>query len=393
MASYPGPPVPCDPGNAALATTARSASPGHLTPCGDVEPVIDRVCDQGMSQETSTFVVLEGLQDPRWAAALSRRWAEAGWPNRLDVAGQSAVLKAEACSDASAGRMDQVAAMAAPFGVIVHDRVGRCFVADNTLAPLQHHVAMQMRQRFAVALTFGLPVVVLQYAAPFLVGTAGTAGMAFPWLFQMLLTGWACIAAGWPLFWNAGHCVLGLRPAADFLAAVLMVISFATSLWPLWVLAWGGDTPLDAIPPPMFHATVLVLWIALAQRWLVLRSAGRLRGRASWMLRGHSHLVAVWCVLLGLVGFGAGWPTAVGFGMLLPPRLSFGAINRPAPGWSAALPVFAFAVVYLFGPRSFAVPMDGIEIEVATGFAVLMTLVFAWGWRGMTPAWTASGKG
>jgi len=352
-----------------------------------------------MSSKISARVVLEGLQEPRWGMALSRQWADAGLPNRLDVAGQCAELyscEEGQATPVSAGRLSEsdlqrAAAMARGYGVVLHDRIGRGFMAGIELAQLREHVAGQTRQRFAAALMFGLPVLALHYAAPYLAGVGGPSRMVFPWLFATALSGWVCVAAGWPLLWNGILALVRLRPAGDALSALLLITAFGVSLRPLVILAMADVAPLAPIKAPIFHAVVFVLWTALIQRWLVQRAASRLGGRSSWMLHGHRRIVTAWCLLAACVVFTFGWHRAVGFGMLLPPALSFGAINRRAAGWSATLPVGGFAFVYLFGPDALGMDVEGAEIEIAAGFAALMTIVFAMGWREMTP--TGEGEG
>jgi len=46
-----------------------------------------------------------------------------------------------------------------------------------------------------------------------------------------------------------------------------------------------------------------------------------------------------------------------------------------------SFPVVSFAVLMLLGQRVFGLNIDGFEIETAAGFALIMTIVFALGWR------------
>lgn len=349
-----------------------------------------------------THVILDGIQDPRTGQALSAAWAQAGFDNVVDVAGQAARLarmKPHDHPSKIAGNappramteqdMDQAAAIARSWGLEIRDRVGKTFHAANDLPALRRQLIYEYKCRTATALVFGLPAVTLHYLGPILAG-GGTdaASMVFPWAIEMLLVGWACVAAGWPILWQGLLALVRLRPHGDLLTTGIVAVAWLGSA--AGVLATAlGRTPwfMNATESgvwqggPAFHAAWWAVTLAVCQRWLAHRHAHRLAGRAQLMIHGFGRVAGLW--LIGSVGvmLTAGWWLGLAVGLLLPSMASLGAINRHSPGWSAVLPVFGLTGVMLIGPRAMRVPITGVEIEIAVGFAWLMTAVLAWGWR------------
>ena len=64
-----------------------------------------------------------------------------------------------------------------------------------------------------------------------------------------------------------------------------------------------------------------------------------------------------------------GWRMGIAIAMLMPPMAAMGAINPWCPGWSAILPVFGFALMVLLGPQLLGTQIQGVEVEIAGGFA------------------------
>lgn len=331
-----------------------------------------------------THLILDGIQDPVYAGQLSKRWTEQGYDNVVDVSGQYAWLSIpESDGHGSRGlteaEADQAATTAGSFGLSVRDRVGNAYVAENDLGALCVKLEHEYRSRLATALVFGLPALALHYAGPILAGGAvGSRGMLYPWLLEMLLVGWACIAAGWPVLWQGGLSIAHLRATGDMLTTFLLAWGFLPSVW--LVLSLAG-TNHETESAPMFHAVTYTLLIALLQRWLIYRYVSRLTGRADWMLRGFGRIVFGWVLLSIAVSCVVGWPWGLAVAMLMPPMMSVGAIHPTCTGWTALLPVLAFAGVILIGPGAFGLDLNGVEIETAAGFGLLMVGVFRSGWR------------
>ncbi|MDP6061376.1 MAG: hypothetical protein QGH33_20875 [Pirellulaceae bacterium] len=264
----------------------------------------------------------------------------------------------------------------------IHDRAGDSYCAENELGALRLRMIRDYRRRLAVVIMFGLPAIALHYAAPYLAGPGDPRHMALPWLFELLLVGWACIVSGWPILWQGALSVLYLRASADLLTSVVLIASYVPSAVGVLGIAFGQESTFEPNlgRTPMCHATILALGIAVAQRWLVHRAAPRLSGHGTLMLRGFSRLVGIWLILMIFVGFVMGWRWALSLGMLLPPSLSLGSVNRWSPGWSMALPVIAFAVLLLVAPGALRLDVKGVEVEIAACFGLIMTMVFALGW-------------
>ncbi|MBI1337888.1 MAG: hypothetical protein GC164_13130 [Phycisphaera sp.] len=336
---------------------------------------------------TRTHVILDGLQDPALAQALSAAWARAGLSNSVDPAGQCAELRHDHMTQSE---IDRSAAIARAFGIELRDRAGQAFVADNDLALLREQTAKEYRARLAQALVYLLPAVVLHYVGPYLAEGGGRepSAMLYPWLFEALLVGWACFVGAWPILWQGVAAARHLRATGDLLASVIILLSYLPSVWGTLSLLWQ-DHAWFGTAGPMCHATAYTVLIALTQRYALHRHTDGLAGRGAMLLRGHARLVGTWLLVMALLFIGVsmttsiatGWFVSLTFGMLLPPLVSLGAVNRITPGWSSVLPIFAFAVVFVMGKVG-QVDITQVRVEVAAGFGLLMTGVMVWGWRG-----------
>ncbi len=339
-----------------------------------------------------THVILDGLQDPRLGQQLSADWSRQGLINAIDVAGQTAWLS-PAVQDSGAltePMVHQARVIARRYGLEIRDRVGNQFHACNDLTLMRRRMASEYRSRFATALVFGLPALALHYTGAMLAGGAegpgGARWMVYPWLFEMLLVGWACLAAGWPVLWQAAVSLAHLRATGDLLTGACVVAAFGPSAVGLVSLVWV-DRPWFGTPAeaggPAFHAAWIAITLAVLQRWLVYRWGEHLSGRTAMMLPHFGRLIAAWLIVAVLIGAVGGWRWGLAFGGLLPPLVSLGGINPWACGWSAVLPVFAFSGMFLLGPTALEMPLDGVEIETAGGFGLMMTGFLAYGWRQM----------
>ena len=339
-----------------------------------------------------THVVLDGMQDPALGQLLSGRWAEAGYCNAVDVAGQAAWLgpfdHGRSGAKLTERDMNQATEIARGVGVMIRDRVGNSFRPDNDLATIRQRMAYEYKSRLVTVLVFGLPAAGLHYAGPVLAGgvdgPGGARWMVYPWLFELLLVGWACVAGGWPILWQGAVSLANARVTGDLMTSVLVVAAWVSSAAGVLSLVWT-DQPWFGTGGPVAHAALAAMALALMQRWGAHRYAVRLSGRSNLMIPRFGKLVLVWLVLSLAVTLGGSWPRALAFGLLMPPLMSLGAVNPWSPGGAMVLPVLAFAGVFLVGPRALDRPLEGVEIEVATGFGLLMTLLFAVGWRRTKP--------
>ena len=335
-----------------------------------------------------TYVILDGLQDPDLAGALSANWAAAGFANEVDAAAQSGWL-APAGGDADAAltesEFERAAGLARACGVALYGRVGQRFLAANDPAALRASLARAYRARVASALVFGLPALGLHYAGSALAGGDGAPrSMFLAWLLELLLVGWCCVAVGWPLLWQG---LLGLahrRATGDVLTSALVAITFLPSVAGMIAMLWGGRPWFSASAPgvPLLHATTFVLLNAVLQRWLFQRRAAGLSGRAPLMLRRFGAHVIAWLALTFAALVFGGWETGVAIGMLLPPLAGLGAVNRWSPGLSLMLPVWAFALLLLIGPQALGRNVEGVRVEIAAGFSLIFTAAMALGWKG-----------
>jgi len=347
---------------------------------------------------TRTYIILDGLADPQAGQALSARWSEAGLHNAVDVAGQSAWLTLSRDEpghvshhdEMTEAPIDRAAQIGRRFGLEVRDRVGNKFQPDNDLCALREQVAYEYKSRLATVLVFGLPAVALHYVGPVLAGGAegadGGRAMVYPWLFELLLASWACVAGGWPILWQGALAVVNRRATGDLLTSTLVVLAIIPSAAGVASLAvtdqpWFGG-PADG-GGPMFYAGVIAMTLALLQRWLCHRVTARLSGRANWMLAGVGKLFGVWVIATVFVVVIGDWRLGLALGMLLPAAVSLGAINPWSPGWSCVLPIFGFAGLLLVGPGALGLSIRGVEIEIASGFSLIVIAVFALGWRQM----------
>lgn len=337
-----------------------------------------------------TPVILDGLQDPLIAQALSARWVEEGFDNRIDVSGQSASLSfgPEPDSDVDPTALtetdaDRAASIARQYGFEARTRAGKTFNANAAIADLRRQVTYEYKSRLATALVFGLPGIALHYAGPILAGSATNArAMAYPWLFELILVGWACVAAGWPILWQGGLSIVSLRPTGDLLSSAVILAAIVPSALGVLSLVVATD-PLfiDATHGPAFHAAAFALILALTQRWLAHRSADRIAGRADHIPQHIGRLIAGWLLVCAAVWCLAGWWAAIALGILLPPMIGLAAVNPWTPGWSCALPVVAIAPLLVLGGRVLGETFDSVRIEAAACFGLVMIVVMHCGWR------------
>jgi hypothetical protein len=332
-----------------------------------------------------THVILDGLQDPDLGRKLSAAWAKAGFVNVVDVTGQCAWLEPDAASGLSElneAHVDGAAAIARGFGLELRDRVGSAFRADNDLAALHQRMAYEYKSRFATALVFGLPAIALHYAAPVLAGGGqDPRAMVYPWLFETILVGWACLAAGWPILWQGALSAIYLRTTADLLTTLIVLGAFIPSLLGLFSMGFR-ETPLVFHGRgPLYHAAMLTVVIAVLQRWLAHRAAARISGRVTLVPMKFDRAVGLWIAASVIVAYVLGWRWGIAVAMVFPPMVGLGAVNRWSPGWSLLLPVIGFAWLMLAGRRVLHLDIAPVSVEVSAGFGLLMSLVMAAGWR------------
>lgn len=330
-----------------------------------------------------THVILDGLADPRIGGQLSAAWLHAGFANTVDPAGQCASLwRADSdstqCPALSEADMDRAAAVARTFGLEPRDRVGNTFVADNQLPELRKRLAFEYKSRFATALVFGLPAIALHRFGPLLAG--GGPGH-YAWLIELLLAGWTCIAAGWPILYQGALCARYLRVHGDLLTTVVVVFAYVPSAIGVLSMMWSGEPWLIGDQGPAFDAAVWVIIVATLQRWLAHCNADRLAGRAAMMLTGVGRFIVAWLIFVVIVMFVIDSHAGLMVAMLLPSMISHGAISRWSPGWSSVFPVVTFAIVLVAGPGALNVPLDQVRFEIAVGFALMTTCAMVAGWR------------
>lgn len=375
-----------------------------------------------------THVVLDGLQEPSHGRGLSAHWAMAGFENAVDVAGQAGWLRVVDANAEAAGGADEeasntgraadapavtravteedmvhAAGIARAFGIELRDRAGVAFRCDNELPALREQITREYRARFAQSLVFGLPALVVHYLGPMLASGGGqsAASMAMPWLLEGALVGWAIWVAALPIIWQGGCAAIHFRATADLFTAALIALAYLPSLAgtasllftssPWFGLPGAGDggagdaLERGAMAGPAFHIAIMATMVASFQRWQLHRSAHRLSGRADLLLPRFGVLILAWLAAMLVTMALVGWQVGLCLGLLLPPMLSAGGVNRWSPGWSIALPVLAFAPLFLFGPKAitFAPHAAAMRFEIAAGFAWMMSLTLALGWRKM----------
>lgn len=333
-----------------------------------------------------THVILDGLQEPDDAKALSAAWSKAGFDNAVDVAGQAGWLSRAQSPDAALTEreVDVAASHARRFGVELRDRVGNTFKPDNELKLLRDRMAYEYKSRFATALVFGLPALALHYLGPILAGAQVSArDMTYPWLIELLLVGWMCLAAGWPILWQGTLAMRHGRITFDLFVTLTVAAAWLPSAAGVASMAFIKQPWLA--PPgegigPQFHVANVAITIAVLQRWLVWRRIEALAGRADFMLRHSWLFILIWIVVSVAVGVARGWPAGLAFALLLPPTLSLGGISPLTPGWLVAFPIIAFAVVVLAQPAMMGRDLAPVQTEVAAGFALVMSIALAMGW-------------
>lgn len=392
-----------------------------------------------------TYVILDGLTDPVLARRLSAAWALAGFDNAVDASGQRAWIapknKDESLTEDEAERAAQVARAV---GIEMRDRAGSRFKAENDPLVLGRQIVYEYRSRFATAMVYGLPALAVHYLAPILATGGGREprDMVYPWLFELLLGGWVILAAGWPLLWQGLVSLIHLRMTSDLFFSMLILAAFVPSAlgvlsMPLVETPWLTTVKSGGVGT-MFHVAILATMIAALQRWLSHSAAWNdlwgkqaevetdekklddtplispqpqapravdhanvfargIGGQAHLMLHGANAMLWFWTVICigaaALVamdptsknaGPGRGWMWALALAMLMPPVVGLAGLNKSAPRWSSVLPIFAFAVFLAFGGRMTGRSVEPVAIEVAAGFALMMSFTMSFGWRGVS---------
>lgn len=325
------------------------------------------------------------MQDPLLGQDLSARWADAGLLNRIDVAGQSAELWRADDESINEENIQLAAGIARAYGVEIRDRIGINFQPDNDLDELQKRIAGEYRQCFAQAIMFGLPALVVHYLAPILSGGPtddGSYKMIYPWLIEMVLVGWLLRVSAWSILWQAAMSLIHVRATGDLFTGFVIIATFVASAIGV-IMSPFIDNSFVALDGTLFHVAVVTTIIVTAQRCAAHGLARQLGGHSQMMLRNYGRLIRIWLIACLLAWLLKDYRWALGFALLLPPMMSFGAI-APRGGASAILPIFGFAVFLLIAEKpalKFDVDVNAVVIEIAFAFSVMMTLVFIAGWK------------
>jgi len=346
-----------------------------------------------MHHMARTYVILDGLQDLQLGQQLSKQWAAAGFDNGVDVAGQCAWLSPASSTQAALRgelteeEVDKAAAIARRYGVEIRDRAGKSFIAENDLDALRDQVTYEYKCRFATGLVYGLPALALHYFAPFLAGNTADdpRSMSFPWFFEMLLSGWVCISAAWPIIWQGAVALRFRRLTADLLSMLLIAAAFLPSAVAVLAMAFVADpwlsTPATGGTGPMFHATVYLVLLAVLNRWLAHRATAATSGWADLLPRPFPLLIGCWLLGSAIVSATLGWPMGLAVGLLFSPMIGLACVNALNPGWLTVFPMVGCAFVLLAGPRMMNMSIAPYEIELAFTFGVIMALTYTVGWR------------
>ncbi len=347
---------------------------------------------------THTYVILDGLQDPAYAQAISRAWTATGFVNGIDVAGQAGWLEklssvqgpgsgvgedAKPQAAMTEADVDRAAGAARGFGVELRDRVGATFRPDNDLAALRAHMAYEYKSRLATAVVFGLPAVVLHYVARYLAGGGHDPhSMIYPWFFELVLVGWACLAGGWPILWQGALSLAHLRVTGDLLTSLIVLGAYVPSAVGVLALMVVRQPWLAAQPghEPLFFVAMFAMVLALLQRWLAYRAINGLSGRAMLMVPRLSRWLSLWMLLSVVLAIAGGPRWGLTMALLMPPMVGLGAINRWSSGPSMVLPVFGFAMFLLLGPGLLHRELGPEKLEIAAGFQGVMAGMMGGGW-------------
>ena len=225
------------------------------------------------SSVSRTLVILDGLGDPSLGQELSSRWAQAGFKNGVDVAGQWAWLS-ENAQALTEEKIDQAATIAGSIGLTIRDRAGKTFVPVNDLEQMRRQIVFEYRSRLATTLVFGIPALTLHYVGRVLACGRGDepSAMAYPWLIEMMLVAWTLVAAGAPIIWQAALSLIHLRLTADLLSGLIIAFSFLPSA--IGVLSTlVVDEPWFGANGPSFHASLLAVVITVLARWQLHHAA------------------------------------------------------------------------------------------------------------------------
>ncbi len=306
-------------------------------------------------------MVLDGLQDPALAGAISARLSGAGIDNRLDLTAQRLHVEAEDDDP-------RIAGILAAFGLTV-----------RTEGPAVWR--RSLGRAAAVLLLLALLAGAIELAI-----AMNAASAAWRWLHAALLLPSLYYAD--PIICQALAAMRALRSSGDLLSGAIVFIAALLAVGDLagWAAAKGGMAAL--------LLAIGALALGMIQRWLSHCMADRLSGRADSVIAGWHRLVGGWLAASFLLGLLAGWPWLMALLLVLPPMLSLGAVNPWSPRWQMALAPMAFALV-LAGPTG-ALSTPGLAPwpqplppilpgVVGLGFQAIMMVVMAVGWRRMQP--------
>ncbi len=318
--------------------------------------------DNSTAIRTFTFM-LDGIGDPRVARGITFDLKEKlGLVSRCDPAGMWLEVESGGAAVIDEAFADRVIEVARHWGLEPRDRVGSSFVATISEAQLRKRLVSEWRTRFATALVFLLPAMLIYYLRPMLAGATNYV----PNGIVAVLVGWTIVAAGWPIVYQGFVSAVSFRMTPDLFGATLILVSFGVGVWE--TVRDVGDTTLNV--------TALAVLALAFQRKRVWENAARTAGQGHLMLPAGRFLLALWLgsIVVGILDFGGG----LAMMLAVPPLIGMLTINRLTHPVLWVIPITLFALVVGLGRLVLPTELEHLSlarVESAFGFVMLVTFV------------------
>lgn len=311
-------------------------------------------------QHNHSFIfILDGLGAPAFAGKITRHIKdELGLFSRCDPAGMW--LEIETQDPVTENIANAVCNVVSKFGLLPRDRVGTSFVPSVNIKQLQKRILFEWKGRWATALVFLLPALILHYATPLL----SLGSRYIPHSLEALLVGWSIIAALWPVMYQG---VLSLRYkiiSPDLLGMLIIVILFIIGI--IQTVMGANET--------LFHAVSYAVISISFQRMIIWRKVENLNGQYHRMISSQYFLLFIYFLAVTALIFD--YRSSISILLATPLMLSYLAINKLSTPLGTFIPILLFTIFLAISTTFIKEPLLIMQYEAAFIFNICITIIY-----------------